>query len=292
MIVSTKNFAPDRSRPPEQSHTTQPTDPQPCIRTETRTESARNVATHADFAASQANRSYWDEDADNYHKQHPDYLSSFYWCPEMLHESSAQLLGDVTNLNVLEIGAGSAPCSTWLQEQYPTATVVAFDISAGMLSKAKRACALVQADALALPFAPHSFDCVFSAFGAIPFIEDLPRLFATIADVLHPGGRFVYAVNHPMRWVFLDDPGELGLQAAVSYFERRYIEHDEDGKISYAEFQHTMGDHIEALHSAGFHLERLIEPEWPETLTQTWGQWSPLRGKIFPGTAIFCATLT
>jgi len=31
----------------------------------------------------------------------------------------------------------------------------------------------------------------------------------------------------------------------------------------------------------------VLEPEWPENFTGTWGQWSPLRGEIFPGTAIF-----
>ncbi|HET8769211.1 MAG TPA: SAM-dependent methyltransferase, partial [Pedococcus sp.] len=27
--------------------------------------------------------------------------------------------------------------------------------------------------------------------------------------------------------------------------------------------------------------------EWPERNTQTWGGWSPTRGRLFPGTAIF-----
>jgi hypothetical protein len=32
-----------------------------------------------------------------------------------------------------------------------------------------------------------------------------------------------------------------------------------------------------------------VEPEWPEDRTEEWGQWSPLRGALVPGTAIFCA---
>ena len=31
----------------------------------------------------------------------------------------------------------------------------------------------------------------------------------------------------------------------------------------------------------------LVEPEWPEGHEGIWGQWSPLRGRLFPGTAIF-----
>jgi hypothetical protein len=36
----------------------------------------------------------------------------------------------------------------------------------------------------------------------------------------------------------------------------------------------------------------VIEPEWPAELTQEWGQWSPLRGAILPGTAIYVCELT
>ena len=47
--------------------------------------------------------------------------------------------------------------------------------------------------------------------------------------VLRPGGRWVFSVTHPMRWIFLDDPGEGGLVAVHSYFDRRpYVEHDAD----------------------------------------------------------------
>ncbi|MCS4534787.1 class I SAM-dependent methyltransferase [Corynebacterium sp. HS2168-gen11] len=240
--------------------------------------------------ASHANRKYWDSDAADYHETHPEYLSSFYWCPEMLHESDAQLLGDISSQRVLEIGCGSAPCANWLRTTYPDATVIGCDLSLSMLRHSTGSTPLVQADALALPFAPASFDTIFSAFGAIPFIEDLTSLFQNCAELLQPNGRFIYATNHPMRWVFLDDPGQLGLFAANSYFESSYTEFDETtGELQYAEYQHTMSDHINALHAAGFHLERMIEPIWPPELTQTWGQWSPLRGKIFPGTAIFIA---
>jgi len=33
----------------------------------------------------------------------------------------------------------------------------------------------------------------------------------------------------------------------------------------------------------------LVEPEWPEDNSRTWGAWSPLRGALMPGTAIFVA---
>lgn len=51
-----------------------------------------------------------------------------------------------------------------------------------------------------------------------------------------------------------------------------------------------MGARINELIDASLHLDHLIEPEWPDELEENWGQWSPLRGKLFPGTAIFLAT--
>jgi hypothetical protein len=67
------------------------------------------------------------------------------------------------------------------------------------------------------------------------------------------------------------------------------VEFGEDGKPTYVEHHRTLGDRIRELVAAGFVLRDLVEPEWPPTLTQTWGQWSPLRGVLFPGTAIYVA---
>lgn len=141
-------------------------------------------------------------------------------------------------------------------------------------------------DALALPYRGGSFDVVFSAFGALPFVADLDAALREVHRVLRPHGRFVFSVPHPMRWVFPDDPQDL--TAELPYFERAYLEQDDSGELSYAEFHRTMGDWVRAVQVRGsFEICNLIEPEWPEGLDITWGQWSPERGAIFPGTAIF-----
>ena len=176
---------------------------------------------------SQANRHHWDSDAQRYHDAHPEYLNGFYWCPEMLSEQEGRLLGNVSGATVLEIGCGSAPCANWLAQNTDARLVTGFDISAGMLSRASGPAPLTQADVLALPYRDHSFDVAFSAFGALPFVADINTAFEEIARVLAPGGRFVFSVNHPMRWVFPDDPDEL--TAEISYFEREYLEHNDQG---------------------------------------------------------------
>ncbi len=255
--------------------------------------SERRTAGSAESVA--ANSAWWDADADDYHVEHGEFLgvADFVWCPEALREEDARLLGDVTGKNVLEVGCGSAPCARWLADH--GARVTAFDLSAGMLRYAAAAnvatgidVPLVRANAERLPFATGAFDVACSAFGAVPFVADLPGTFREIARVLRPGGAWVFAVTHPMRWIFPDDPGPDGLRVTGSYFDRTpYVEVDAEGRATYVEHHRTLGDFVRALTGAGLVLEDLVEPTWPEDLTEVWGQWSPLRGELFPGTAIF-----
>jgi SAM-dependent methyltransferase len=244
-----------------------------------------------------ANRAWWDGDADAYHAEHGAFLGDvdFVWCPEGLREADARLLGDVAGRRVLEIGCGAAATARWLATQ--GAEIIAADLSAGMLRHARDAAdktgvrvPLVQCDAMALPFPPESFDIVCTAFGAVPFVDDSARVMREVFRVLRPGGRWAFSVTHPMRWIFLDDPGEGGLVAVHSYFDRTpYVEYDDDGVATYVEHHRTLGDRVRELVAAGFVLTDIVEPEWPEGHEQVWGQWSPLRGRIFPGTAIFVA---
>jgi SAM-dependent methyltransferase len=243
-----------------------------------------------------ASRAWWDADADDYLAEHADFLgpADFVWCPEGLREADAGLLGSVAGRDVLEVGCGSAPCARWLRAA--GARPVGVDLSAGMLEHARHAGArtgievpLVQASADQLPFATASFDLACSAFGAIPFVADLGAALREIARVLRPGGRWVFAVTHPMRWIFPDDPGPVGLTAVQPYFDRTpYVEVDDTGRATYVEYHHTLGDYVREIGAAGMVLTDLIEPEWPPGHEREWGQWSPLRGRLFPGTAIFC----
>ncbi|NDK90633.1 class I SAM-dependent methyltransferase [Gordonia desulfuricans] len=249
-----------------------------------------------------ANRSWWDGESQEYHREHGDFLGSdaaggdFVWCPERLREEDARLLGDVAGKTVLEIGCGSAPCSRWLAGQ--GAHVAALDLSHGMLEHGleamdrldHRRIPLIQASAEDLPFADGSFDLVFSSFGAVPFVADSARVMAEAARVLKSGGRWVFSINHPMRWMFPDDPGPAGLTVAIPYFNRTpYSEADADGVITYVEHHRTIGDRVREIRAAGLVLDDIVEPEWPDDLDREWGQWSPLRGYYFPGTAIFCS---
>ena len=241
-----------------------------------------------------ANRRWWDAAAPAYLAEHGSDLGDvdFLWCPEGLRESEAHLLGDVAGRRVVEVGCGSAPCARWLRRE--GADAVALDLSGGMLARAaelNRATGidvpLLQADVGALPLATESVDLACSAFGGLPFVADVDGALAEVARVLRPGGRFVASVNHPFRWPLPDSPDPGDLRVVSSYFDRTpYVETDADGRTVYVEHHRTVGDWVRAVVGAGLVLEDLVEPEWTPGRTQEWGQWSPARGALVPGTLV------
>ncbi|MDT0304772.1 class I SAM-dependent methyltransferase [Streptomonospora wellingtoniae] len=248
-----------------------------------------------------ASRVWWEHAADEYQAEHGGFLrdTGFVWGPEGLVEADAGLLGPVDELRgarVLELGCGAGQCSRWLRT-HGVEHVVGVDVSHRQLQHARRIdeqtgveVATAQTDVQSLPFAAGAFDLVCSAFGGLPFVPDAGAALTEAARVLRPGGRLVFSVSHPMRWCFPDEPGERGLTAEQSYFDRRaYVEEDAAGRALYVEHHHTTGDWVRAIASADLVLRDLVEPEWPGSNQQTWGGWSPLRGRLFPGTAIFAA---
>ncbi len=245
--------------------------------------------------AEAANRADWDAEADDYQREHGDFLGDdrFVWCPEGLDESTARLLGDIAGRRVLDLGCGAAQCARWLTLQ--GATAIGLDLSFRQLQHAHRidqdtgtTVPVVAGSASRLPFGDASFDVVVSAFGALPFVVNIARAVSEAARVLQPGGLFVFSVVHPVRRMFADDPSADGFSIIRSYFDRSaYVELSPDGTPSYVEPHHTIGDWIDAIDVADLRLHRLVEPEWPPGHDRVWGGWGPLRGKLLPGTAIF-----
>jgi SAM-dependent methyltransferase len=246
-----------------------------------------------------ANRGDWDANADDYQATHGQFLGDvgFVWGPEALAEADAGLLGPVAGRRALEVGCGAGQCARWLASR--GAVVVGLDLSFRQLQHSRRIdgetgipVPAVCATATDLPFADHTFDLAFSAFGALQFVHEAQRAVDEAARVLRSGGRFVFSVSHPVRWSMPDDPGPEGLRVTSSYFDRTpYVEQDEDGTARYVEHHRTLGDWVRILHRAGFHLIDLVEPEWPAGHDRVWGGWGPVRGALVPGTAIFVSRL-
>lgn len=249
-----------------------------------------NVPLRFDDDPARANSTWWTNNAADYLAEHGEILgdADFIWGPEGLREADIEFLGELRSSRVLEIGAGAAQCSRFLHGK--GVDVVATDVSSGMVSAGlalndSSGChfPIVEADARELPFDDGSFDVVFTSFGVLPFIPDLDAVNSEVHRVLRPGGTWAYSAMHPVRWMFPDDPTTNGLTVTRSYFERNpYVERSD--RLEYAEFHHSLTDHVNSLSACGFRIDEMFEPPWPAGRDIVWGGWGPERSPIIPGT--------
>ena len=122
---------------------------------------------------------------------------------ERLQDEAAAATGSGAT-RLLELGTGTGETSRRVLARHPRATLVGIDASADMLAAAPLAGADLRQQRLEEPLPDGPFDLVFSALAVHhldgPGKEDL---FARVAAVLEPGGRFVLA-----DVVVPDDPAD------------------------------------------------------------------------------------
>jgi SAM-dependent methyltransferase len=117
------------------------------------------------------------------------------------------------------------------------------------------------------------FDVVFTSFGVLNWLPDVPRWAEVVAHFVRPGGFFYIAEAHPFAWVF--DDGEDATELRLHY---HYWPSEEPLKFpntgSYADpdapvqapfeyaWQHSMGEVVSSLAEAGLRIEYLHEHPW------------------------------
>lgn len=109
------------------------------------------------------------------------------------------------------------------------------------------------------------FDIVFTSYGILVWLPDLPRWAETIAHFLDDGGVFYMVEQHPVGGMFGEEGGKL--IAAEPYFYEGPIEApartyaDPAATLSSPSYQwqHTLSDVINALAGAGLRIEFLHE---------------------------------
>jgi SAM-dependent methyltransferase len=175
-------------------------------------------------------------------------------------EAELQIFGDVTGLDAVELGCGTAYVSAWLARR--GARCVGVDVTPAQLETA-RACMrefgiefeLVEADAGATGLPDASADLVHSEYGASIWVDE-HRWIPEAARLLRPGGRLVFLRNATL--VMLCTPVDEA-PAEERLHRSPFGMHRFEWKDGSVEFHLPHGKLLEVLRGSGFELERLVE---------------------------------
>jgi ubiquinone/menaquinone biosynthesis C-methylase UbiE len=173
-------------------------------------------------------------------------------------------LGDVTGLDVVELGCGTAYFSAQLAQR--GARPVGVDPTPAQLDTARRmmeqtgiSFPLVEAPGERVPLPDASFDLAFSEYGASLWAD--PALWVPeAARLLRPGGRLVFLTNSFIAYLCAIDEGGTSETLQRPQFGASRMHWPGETGI---EYHLAHGDWIDLLRASGFEIERLIEPKAP-----------------------------
>jgi SAM-dependent methyltransferase len=199
-------------------------------------------------------------------------------------ERSLGVLGNVIDLDVIELGCGTAYLSAQLARQ--GARPVGVDLTPAQLATAGRCqqrfglvFPLVEANAEDVPLQDGSFDLVVSEYGASVWC-DPERWVAEAARLLRPGGRLVFLTNSVLATLCVpEDEGFAEERLLRPQRALNRVEWPGGG----TEFHPSHGDWIRVLRANGFVVEALHElyappdaatPGYYDIVTANWArQW-------------------
>lgn len=221
------------------------------------------------------NRELWDEWTDiNVRSAFYD-VDGFKRQPPPLDAVIREGLGELTGRSVLHLQCHFGLDTLRLARQ--AREVVGIDFSAkaiafarGLAAELGIAARFVETDLYELPAAlDGEFDRVFTSYGAIEWLPDLPRWGELVARYLRPGGAFFIADGHPTMWMF-DGEAEDGLHVRYPYFQPpepleipptvgNYADPTATVTKTAYSWPHAISDVVMALVRAGLHIEDFRE---------------------------------
>ncbi|MGE7825714.1 class I SAM-dependent methyltransferase [Paenibacillus sp. NPDC093718] len=172
-----------------------------------------------------------------------------------------QLLGDVSDQFVLDLGCGDAGFGVELLEK-GCASYVGIEGSRNMVEAATNNLAgcngtVVHTRLEDFAYPRDSYDLVLSRL-AIHYLQDIERVFRFIYQSLKPNGRFVFSVEHPVITSTLQPSGIRTNWVVDNYFIEGYREQQWLGGTVH-KYHRTVEDYFRAVQEAGFIVEQLRE---------------------------------
>lgn len=218
------------------------------------------------------NRDNWNKLSNYYQSSTRISLNDIHYAPYGPGEKSLKIIGNVKNLEVLDIGCGGGQNSIVLKK-WGAKRVVALDQSDKQLDYARNLAKeqkidinFIQGDMEDLSrFKGTDFDLVFTSH-AITYVNNMKKVFSEVFRVLKQDGHFVMCTLHPMMSVIWDAMEEESLEKINSYFDKErefWSWSDKEGKkiasfgSTYPKFETILNGLIET----GFKLEKIAEPK-------------------------------
>lgn len=225
------------------------------------------------------NRAYWNRISAQYQAMHQRSLgiTEPTWGVWAIPERELQVLGDVSDKDVLEFGCGGAQWSIALAKR--GARMTGLDLSDEQLRFAEKlvreegvGVKLVQGSAEAAPLPDASFDIVFCDHGAMTF-ADPRKTVPEAARLLRKGGLFAFNMATPLLDIVTDRSTERVSDRLVSPYFDMIPWSDTEGQTT---FQLPYGEWIRLFRKAGLAIEELVELRPKENATTTYEGFVPL----------------
>lgn len=184
------------------------------------------------------------------------------WGGFLPSEDKLNLLGDLTNKNVLEIGCGNGHSLEYVTS-HKAADLWGLDISSNQITKTKAYLESkgIHANLVCSPMEDECgvptdhFDLVYSVY-SIGWTTDLNKTFKHIFEYLKKGGVFIFGWSHPIHKCVTIENGQLVFRN--SYFNEEWYRADMDDKEIMLS-NRMLSTYINALADHGFVIEKLIE---------------------------------
>jgi SAM-dependent methyltransferase len=238
----------------------------------------RPLSAHATF-----NRASWNADADSYQAAHGAMLETsggMAWGVWQLPEADLQVLGDVGDKDILELGCGAAQWSIALARLGARPT--GLDLSERQLEHARELMAaagvefpLVHASAEHVPLPDASFDIIFCDHGAMTFADPYLTV-PEVARLLRSGGLFAFNHGSPILAIaWAADADRAGESLVYDYSGMHQFDYGDS-----IDFNLPYGEWIRLFRTNGFAVEDLIEPRpavdatstYRDELERSWGR--------------------
>jgi SAM-dependent methyltransferase len=191
------------------------------------------------------------------------------WGKFAVPERELNVLGEIADKDVIELGCGTAYFSAWLAKR--GARPVGIDVTPAQLGTARRMqretgieFPLIEADAAEVPLPDESFDIVHSEYGASIWV-DPTRWIPEAHRLLRPGGTLVFLCDSPLSVICMPDEGKIEQRLIRSQFELGRMQWP--GEDEGVEFHLGHGEMIGLLRDAGFEVEALWELRAPASAT-------------------------